>query len=210
MSFFAAAVATIVSVVDPVAVAPLFLAVTPGMDRGQRLSVMGRSVLIAAVILIVFAFAGRFLLRGLGITVPAFSMAGGILLLLIAIDMLFARTSRTKETPEEGMEALRSTDVSVFPLAVPILAGPGAIATVILYMSEAGTDVGQIVAVLAAIAIALIASYLTMRLSALLLLLLRETGVNVISRVMGILLAALAVQFILNGINTYYHHTLSH
>jgi multiple antibiotic resistance protein len=210
MSFFAAAVATIVSVVDPVAVAPLFLAVTPGMDRGQRLSVMGRSVVIAAVILIVFAFAGRFLLRGLGITVPAFSMAGGILLLLIAIDMLFARTSRTKETPEEGMEALRSTDVSVFPLAVPILAGPGAIATVILYMSEAGTDVGQIVAVLAAIAIALIASYLTMRLSALLLLLLRETGVNVISRVMGILLAALAVQFILNGINTYYHHTLSH
>src|SRR5436305_7561510 len=116
MSFFAAAVATIVSVVDPVGIAPLFLAVTPTLDRAGRLAVMRRSVLIAAVILVLFAFAGRYLLQGLGITVPAFSMAGGILLLLIAVDMLFARTSRTKETSEEGMEALQSTDVSVFPL----------------------------------------------------------------------------------------------
>lgn len=210
MSFFAAAIATIVSVVDPVGIAPLFLAVTPDLDRGARLNVMRRAILIAAVILVIFAFAGRFLLQSLGITVPAFSMAGGILLLLISIDMLFARPSRTRETPEEGMEALQSTDVSVFPLAIPILAGPGAIATVILYMSQAGTDVGQIAAVMGAIAIALVASYLSMRLSNVLLLALRETGVHVISRVMGILLAALAVQFILNGINTYYHHTLTH
>jgi multiple antibiotic resistance protein len=210
MSFFAAAIATIVSVVDPVGIAPLFLAVTPDLAPDERRGVMRRAVIIAAVILVVFAFAGRFLLRGLGITVPAFSMAGGILLLLISIDMLFARPSRTRETPEEGMEALHSTDVSVFPLAVPILAGPGAIATVILYMSEAGTDVGQVAAVLGAIAIALVACYLAMRVSSVLLLVLRETGVHVISRVMGILLAALAVQFILNGISTYYHHTLAH
>ena len=210
MSFFAAAVATIVSVVDPVGIAPIFLALTPQMDRPQRLRTMWRAVAVAAVILVVFAFTGRFLLRGLGITVPAFSIAGGVLLLLIAIDMLFARPSRTRGTPEEGMEALASQDVSVFPLAVPILAGPGAIATVILYMAQAGTDVGQIAAVMGAIAMALVASYITMRASALLLVLLRETGVHVISRVMGILLAALAVQFILNGVNVYYHHTLSH
>jgi multiple antibiotic resistance protein len=124
--------------------------------------------------------------------------------------MLFARPSRTRETPEEGLEALASQDVSVFPLAIPILAGPGAIATVILYMAQAGTEPGQVAAVLGAIAIALVASYLAMRVSALLLLVLRATGVHVISRVIGILLAALAVQFILNGVNTYYHHTLTH
>src|SRR5947209_12418326 len=167
MSFFAAAVATIVSVVDPVGIAPLFLALTPEMDRSERLSTMRRAVLIAAVILVLFAFAGRFFLQALGITVPAFSIAGGVLLLLIAIDMLFARPSRTRETPEEGMEALASQDVSVFPLAIPILAGPGAIATVILYIAQAGTDPGQIAAVLGAILIALLASYLAMRVSAL-------------------------------------------
>lgn len=210
MSFFAAALATIVSVVDPVGIAPIFLALTPQMTRVEQLGVMRRSVMIAAVILVVFAFAGRYFLHGLGITVPAFSIAGGVLLLLIAIDMLFARPSRTRETPEEGLEALASQDVSVFPLAIPILAGPGAIATVILYMAQAGTDVGEVAAVLGAIAIALVASYLAMRVSALLLLVLRATGVHVISRVIGILLAALAVQFILNGVNTYYHHTLSH
>jgi MarC family membrane protein len=210
MSFFAAALATIVSVVDPVGIAPIFLALTPQMTRVEQLGVMRRSVMIAAVILVVFAFAGRYFLQGLGITVPAFSIAGGVLLLLIAIDMLFARPSRTRETPEEGLEALASQDVSVFPLAIPILAGPGAIATVILYMAQAGTDVGEVAAVLGAIAIALVASYLAMRVSALLLLVLRATGVHVISRVIGILLAALAVQFILNGVNTYYHHTLSH
>lgn len=209
MAFFAAAVATIVSVVDPVGIAPLFLALTPLVDPAQKLVIMRRAVLVSAVILILFAFAGRFLLQALGITVPAFSIAGGILLMLIAIDMLFARPSRTRETPEEGMEALRSTDVSVFPLAIPILSGPGSIATVILYMSQAGTNVGQIAAVLGAIAIALVASYISMRLSGAVLTLLRETGVHVVSRVMGILLAALAVQFILNGIAAYYHHTLA-
>jgi len=209
MAFFAASLTTIFSVVDPFSIAPLFLALTPNVDGRERLRLMRRAVLVATVILFAFAAAGRSLLSFLGITVPAFSIAGGILLLLVAIDMLFARPSRTRETPEEGMEALRSTDISVFPLAIPILSGPGAIVTVVLYMSQAGTDPTKILSVLASIAIALLASYLAMRLSTLVLRLLRETGVHVIGRVMGILLAALAVQFVLNGVNTYWH-TLSH
>lgn len=171
---------------------------------------MRRATLVAAAILFVFAFVGRYLLSALGITVPAFSIAGGILLLLISIDMLFGRTSRTKETPEEGMEALLGSDISVFPLAIPIVAGPGAIATVVLYMSQAGTDASKVISVLAALTISLVAVYLSMRLSGVVLVLLRETGVHVVGRVMGILLAALAVQFILNGIGTYYHHSLVH
>jgi len=204
-AFFAAAVATIFSVVDPVGIAPLFLALTPAVSPGERLRVMRRATVVSAVILLLFAAAGRTLLVFLGITVPAFSIAGGVLLLLISIDMLFARLSRTRETPEEEVEAQSSSDISVFPLAIPIISGPGSIATVILYMSQAGTDVRKILAVLAAITIALVASYLSMRASGLVLRVLGATGVHVVGRVMGILLAALAVQFILNGVGQYYH-----
>jgi multiple antibiotic resistance protein len=208
VAYFLAALATIFSVIDPVGISPLFIALTPEMDSREKLSVMRRATLVASVIMFLFAFVGRSLLTALGITVPAFSIAGGILLLLIAIDMLFGRTSRTKETPEEGMEALLTNDISVFPLAIPIVAGPGAIATVVLYMSQAGTDASKVLSVLAALAISLLAVYLSMRLSGVVLLVLRETGVHVVGRVMGILLAALAVQFILNGIGAYYHHSL--
>ena len=209
MAFFLASLATIVSVVDPVGIAPLFLALTPGILPADRARVIRRAIVVATIVLLSFAAGGRTLLSSLGITVPAFSIAGGVLLLLIAVDMLFARTSRTRETPEEEAEALKSSDVSVFPLAIPILSGPGAIATVVLYMSQAGTDAWKIIAVLAAILISLIASYLSMRLSALLLRVLGETGVHVIGRVMGILLAALAVQFVLNGVAVYYHQSLA-
>lgn len=209
MAFFASALVTIFIVVDPIAIAPLFLALTPTMQAGEKLRIMRRAVLVAAGILVVFAAVGRQLLNSLGITIPAFYIAGGILLLLIAIDMLFARPSRTRETPEEGAEALRSTDISVFPLAVPILSGPGSIASVVLYMSLAGTDILKIVAVLGALAISLAAAYLSMRLSGLVLRLLGETGIHVVGRVMGILLAALAIQFVLNGVATYWHHQLA-
>jgi MarC family membrane protein len=208
-AFVTSVLVTVLIVVDPVAIAPLFLGLTPRMSEQQKRQIMRKSVLVAAVILIAFAAGGRFLLQALGIGMPAFYIAGGILLLLIAIDMLFARPSRTRETPEEGLEALGSPDISVFPLAIPILSGPGAIATVVLYMSLAGTDPIKIVAVLASIVVALVASYLSMRLSAMLVRLLRETGIHVVGRVTGILLAALAVQLALNGIASY-SHTLSH
>jgi multiple antibiotic resistance protein len=209
VAFFAGALATIFSVIDPVGVAPLFLALTPQLEQAERLKVMRRAVLVAGIILLVFAVGGRAVLGALGITQPAFSIAGGILLLLIAIDMLFARPSRARETPEEGMAALHSADVSVFPLAIPILSGPGSIAAVLLYMSNAGTDVLKIAAVLASLAISLAAAYIAMRLSTVVLRILGETGINVIGRVIGILLAALAIQFVLNGIGAYYHQSLA-
>jgi multiple antibiotic resistance protein len=210
VAFFAAALATIISVVDPVGVAPLFLALTPTLTSQQRLPVMRRAIIVAGVILLAFAALGRNLLQALGISQPAFSIAGGILLMLVAVDMLFARTSRARETPEEELAAQTSTDVSVFPLAIPILSGPGAIATVVLYMSQAGSDALKIASVIAALLIALIASYVSMRLSMVLLRVLGQTGVFVVGRVLGILLAALAVQFVLNGVAAYYHHSLTH
>jgi multiple antibiotic resistance protein len=210
LSFFAATLATIFSVIDPVGIAPIFLSLTPRMTGEYRIKTIGRAVFIAAIILYAFAAAGRGLLTTLGITVPAFSIAGGVLLLLVAVDMLFARVSRTRETPEEQEEAQESADISVFPLATPLIAGPGAIVTVVLYMSQAQGNLGDIVAVLLSILIALAACYVSMRLSTLLLRVLGETGVNVIGRIMGILLAALAVQFLLNGVSSYYHTVLAH
>jgi multiple antibiotic resistance protein len=204
-SFFAASFATIFSVIDPIGIAPLFLSLTPEIAPEFHVRTMRRAVIVAAVILYAFAAVGRALLTSLGITVAAFSIAGGILLLLVAIDMLFARASRTRGTPEEEVEARASADISVFPLAIPIISGPGAIVTVVLYMSQANGDVGKIAAVLASILIALIACYVSMRLSGLLIRVLGETGVHVVGRVMGILLAALAVQFVLNGVSGYYH-----
>jgi multiple antibiotic resistance protein len=209
VAFLASALVTILIVMDPISIAPLFLALTPGMKPAEKLRTMRRAVLVAGGVLIVFAAVGRVLLRSLGITIPAFYIAGGILLLLISIDMLFARPSRTRETPEEGAEALRSTDISVFPLAVPILSGPGTIASVVLYMSLAGTDPLKIAAVLASIVIALVANYASMRLSGLILRVFSETGIHVAGRVMGILLAALAIQFVLNGVATYWHQHLA-
>lgn len=209
LAFFTGALVTIFIVVDPVAIAPLFLSLTTDMTERQKRGVMRRAVVVAASILLVFAAAGRPLLAALGISVPAFYIAGGILLLLIAIDMLFARPSRTRGTPEEELEALHSADISVFPLAIPILSGPGSIATVVLYMSLAGTDVVKIAAVLLSLAISLLAAYISMRLGGVVVRVLGDTGIHVVGRVMGILLAALAVQFALNGISSYYH-TLAH
>lgn len=208
MSFFVSTLVTIFIVVDPVAISPLFISLTPGMSSQNKRRVMLRAVIVAAGIMALFAAVGKALLGALGITVPAFYIAGGVLLLLIAIDMLFARPSRTRGTPEEEVEARHSEDISVFPLAIPILAGPGAIATIVLYMSLAGTDPLKIGAVLASVALSLLAAYLSMRLSGLVVRVLGETGVHVIGRVMGILLAALAMQFVLNGITQYYHHGL--
>jgi len=205
VEFFIQSLATIFSVVDPVGIAPIFIALTPGMATASKLRIMRNAVTVAFIILFAFAAIGRILLRSLGITLPAFYISGGVLLLLIAIDQLFARASRTRETPEEQGEALKSADISVFPLAIPILSGPGAIATVILYMSLAGTNALRILAVLASISIALLAAYLVMRLSGVVVRLLGETGIHVVGRIIGIILAALAVQFILNGIAAYYH-----
>jgi len=157
-------------------------------------------VTVAAGIMITFALVGHPLLQLLGISLHAFYIAGGILLFLIAIDMLFARPSRTRETPEEAEEGRMASDVSVFPLAIPIMSGPGSMATIVLFMSQAGTDWLKIGSVAIALAVALSCSFAIMLLSTRIMQILRTTGVAVIGRVMGVILAALATQFVINGV----------
>jgi multiple antibiotic resistance protein len=199
------ALVTFFTIIDPVGLAPIFIGLTAHQSDAQRQRVVTRAVLISAGIIAFFALVGRFLLNSLGINLYAFNIAGGALLFLVAVDMLFGRPSGTRETRQEEEEAMTREDISVFPLAIPMIAGPGTIATTILYIGQAATNVYELLAVAGAIAAALVAAWLVMRSSVWIVHHVSRTGILVLSRILGILLAALAVQFILNGIAAFAH-----
>jgi multiple antibiotic resistance protein len=190
-------------VVDPFGIVPFFISLTAGFDTRRRRATILKAGAIAFVVLLLFILAGNAILRFLGIQPGSFYIAGGILLFLVSIDLLFGKPGRTKTSPPEpGAEAQRQAerdDVSIFPLAVPMLAGPGTITTILLYVS-AGRGAGEIGVLTACVAVALACAMLTMSLSATFLRVLGRTGVSVIERIMGIVLAGLSVQFVYDGI----------
>jgi multiple antibiotic resistance protein len=201
MDFFIQALVTLFVAVEPVALVPAFAALTAKMDPAERRRTAVNAALIAGGILIVFAVAGRALLDALGIGLPAMRIAGGLLLLLLAIDMVFARESGLRSTTaSEQAETLTRHDVTVFPLAVPLIAGPAAITATILLMGEAKGALPRQALVLAILCGVLAVALLVMLGASQLMRLLGVTGVNVVTRVLGILLAALAVQFMLDGL----------
>jgi multiple antibiotic resistance protein len=179
---------------------PLTLASTVGVESHARQRIVNQAVAVGAGIILVMGLTGRTLLHYLGITLAAFTIAGGILLFLIAIDMLFARRPGTKQTDEEAREAVERENPAVFPLAVPMIAGPGTIATVLLLGSMTRGSAEGIAIIFAAYAAALAVTWACMSLATSLLRVIGNTGVHVITRLLGIILAALAVQFVLNGI----------
>ncbi|MGH8291904.1 MAG: MarC family protein [Gammaproteobacteria bacterium] len=188
-------------VIDPIGLAPMFGAITRGGGQLHRRRMAIKGTILATAILLVFAASGDWLLRMLGISFPAFKIAGGALLFLIAIDMVFARQSGGRSATErEEEEGKTKEDVSVFPLAFPLIAGPGALATILIMVSEAHGKalmyIGILVVVLLVLGITLGCLLLTNRL----MKLLGETGANVIGRLFGVILAALAVQFMVDGI----------
>lgn len=198
--FAATAFATAFTIIDPVGMIPFSLAVTAGSSARARAAIVDRAVIIAGAVIAVMGLAGRPLLEYLGITLPAFTIAGGILLFLIAIDMLFARRTGTKSTDAEEQEAAQIENPAVFPLAVPMIAGPGTIATVLLLINLTHDDSGRLAIVFLAFVAALVATWLCMRAATLVLRVIGTTGVHVVTRLLGIILAALAVQFVLNGL----------
>lgn len=200
MNTFFVAFATLFATVGVADIAFIFAALTKDNTPAQRRLFATRGVLVALAILLFFAVLGNAILDVFGITIPALRTAGGILLLLIAIDMVFARHSGgTGTTDEEELEARKSHDISVFPLAMPLMAGPGAISAVILLTTGAQTDL-EFWLVLAAIVVILALAWLTLLIAIPIQRLLGLTGLSVVSRVVGILLAALAVQFVFDGI----------
>ncbi len=202
MNTFLVAFATLFATVGVADIAFIFAALTKDNTPAQRRLFATRGVLVALAILLFFAVLGNAILDVFGITIPALRTAGGILLLLIAIDMVFARHSGgTGTTDEEEIEARQSHDISVFPLAMPLMAGPGAISAVILLTTGATSDL-EFWLVLAAIVVILALCWLTLLIAIPIQRLLGLTGLSVVSRVVGILLAALAVQFVFDGIKT--------
>ncbi|MGA8535331.1 MAG: MarC family protein [Candidatus Tumulicola sp.] len=198
--FVATAFATAITIIDPIGMIPMTLGATARVSPQRRNQIIDQAVLVAAGIILFMGLVGRALLDYLGITLPAFMIAGGILLFLIAIDMLFARPTGAKRTEAEEREAAAGENPAVFPLAVPMIAGPGTIATVLLLVNLSHGDRLDLAIVAVAYAVALLATWLCMRGSTLLLRLISTTGIHVTSRLLGIILAALAVQFVINGL----------
>jgi multiple antibiotic resistance protein len=201
LPFALSTLTTILLVVDPIAAVPLFLTMTAADLPEQKRRMAIRAAIATGVILASFAAAGNVIFRVLGISLGAFRIAGGALLFLLAVDMLRAQRSRQRTSPEEESEAVGRDDISIFPLAIPMLAGPGAISTVMVLVSRA-QQAWQLGVVLAAIVIAATASAVILCGALRVEKRLGRTGMNVLQRVMGLILAATAVQFIVDGVIT--------
>lgn len=179
---------------------PFTVTTTQRFDAPRRSRIIDQAIFVASIVMLIMGLIGPLVLQYLGITLPAFTIAGGILLFLISIDMLFARQTGARGTQEEEREAQAGENPAVFPLAIPMIAGPGTIATVMLLVNLSRGNVLRLLTVLAAYAVALAITWLFMRGASRFQHRLGTTGIHVVTRVLGILLAALAVQFVINGV----------
>ncbi|HET7565384.1 MAG TPA: MarC family protein [Gemmatimonadaceae bacterium] len=188
---------SILFIVDPIAVIPTYLVITQGETTAQRQDTARRACIAAAVLLVVFATAGKLIFQLFGITLPAFRIAGGLILWLVAMDMLRGERT-TQESPVEISEGTQKEDVAVTPLAVPMLAGPGAISTVVVLAGQART-IPQHIIVYLSIVLTAVLSWIALRIGERLVVWLGETGIRVTTRIMGLMLAAVAIQFVITG-----------
>jgi multiple antibiotic resistance protein len=187
-------------VVDPFAVIPLFLSITQGDDDTKKGRTALRAAAVTTVTLLAFAATGSLIFRLFGITLGAFRIAGGILLFLLALDMVRAQHSRVRVSPEEQTEGVQKEDVAIIPLGIPMLAGPGSIAIVIVLMSHARGSPARMGIVVGCVLLTGVLTFLILRAAVALQRTLHQTGLNILNRVMGLLLAAVAVQFVVNGV----------
>jgi multiple antibiotic resistance protein len=198
--FSVLALSSIFFLVDPFAALPTFLAVTAGQDDAKRRKTARKASLTAFVVLTTFAVAGSFIFKMFGITLPAFEIAGGVILLLIGLDMLEAKRSPTQESSSETAEAASKDDVGIVPLGIPMLAGPGAITSVMVLVGQVpGLMSWEMGAIVGSIAITAAICYVVLGGAARVARLMGETGIRILVRIMGLLLVALAVQYFVNG-----------
>ncbi len=208
IQFGLTAFVTLLVVVDPFGVTPIFVVLTRGMTSAERRATVTRAVTVALSVALFFMLAGRAVLDYLGVTVNAFSISGGILLFLTALPMLFGERPGL-QSPEPEEQRTIDASIAVFPIAIPLLSGPGAIATILLLSTRALNDVWHLAILALATALVYLIALITLRLSQSIITRLGEGRVHVITRVLGILLAALAVQFVLNGVAGYVKTLLS-
>lgn len=203
LQFTITAFVMLIVVINPVAVAPVFVGVTRGLSGSDRRAVLNRAVIVAYGVALFFLLAGRVMLSYLGVSMHAFAVSGGILLFLIALPMLFGQRSSLQsqagnEQPGGG------EDVAIFPMAIPMLAGPGTIATVLVLATQAGRDVRRLLVLALVLGCIYVISWPILHASDRVIARMGEGKVGIITRVLGIILAALAVQYVFNGVTGYY------
>jgi multiple antibiotic resistance protein len=198
LAFFSVCFPSLFSIVDPVGIVPLYLALVGHEPRPEQRRTAIRAVITATTVLLTFAATGTRIFRFFGITMPAFKVAGGVLLSTMALEMMRARPSAVKSSPEETEGAQGKDDMAVTPIGIPLLSGPGAIASVILWSSRAGAAIEKL-ALYASIGLLGAITLLSLLFATRLVRLLGRTGINVITRIMGLILAATAAQFVIDG-----------
>lgn len=200
IELFVSSLITFFVVIDPPGCAPIYAGLTAGAPRSHVRAMAGRAVLVAGGILVVFALFGQDILRALGISLDGFRIAGGIMLFLIALEMVFEkRTQRREDRAQKMIAADEVDDVSIFPMAMPMLAGPGSIASIMLLMSR-GTGIERTLVILAALGAILVLTYFALLLAGPIMRVLGAKVEAVVTRLLGVLLAALAAQFVIDGL----------
>ena len=209
IELFGSALITFLVIIDPPGCAPIFAGLTRGAPPAHRRAMAIRSALIAWAILLFFALLGRPLLHWLGISLASFRIAGGIMLFFIALDMVFERRTERREKRAHAVEQTPEIeDVSVFPMAMPMIAGPGSIASAMLWVSRAD-DIAAVAVVLAAITIVILITLVTLLAAGPLMRLIGDKVEAAITRILGVILAALAAQFVIDGLKQSFPHVLA-
>ena len=209
MELFGSALVTFLVIIDPPGCAPIFASLTRGTPEAHRRAMAIRSTVIAWAILMFFALLGKPMLQALGISLASFRIAGGIMLFFIAIDMVFERRTERREKRAEEIEGTpEAEDISVFPMAIPMITGPGSIASAMLWISRA-EDLTHIAVVLAAITAVMLITMATLLAAGPLMRLIGEKVEAMITRILGVILAALAAQFVIDGLKQSFPHLLA-
>jgi multiple antibiotic resistance protein len=207
-SFFVTAFVSIFVTLDAVGNVPIFLSITPHNSEAERAAMVTRAVLVVFGVLVIFALFGNLIFRFFGVTIEAFRIVAGLLLLKIAFDMMEAKPARVRHTPEEDAEGALRHDVALIPLAIPLLSGPGTISNVIALTGQAAKAPSVLPAfsvLLLAIALNALIAFIALRSATAITRWLKESGMRVVTRVMGLILAAIAVQFVLTGVKDAFH-----
>jgi multiple antibiotic resistance protein len=200
LTFSLLALSSLIIIVNPLAATLTFVSLTSGMEEGARLRIASESCRYALIILVVFALLGGIILQLFGITIEAFRIGGGILLFLIGMEMVYARTSRAKLTATEKYESREAEDISMTPLAIPMIAGPGAITTTIVLMNEAVGSYFEAGIVLASILVSILLTFVMMSRSDIIVAKVGQKEFRAVNRLMGMMLIAIAVQFVIAGL----------
>ena len=203
--FYLSIVATVFAILNPIGAVPTLMVLTDGYTASEKKRVIFKSIMVASGMILGFMFLGIYIFLVLGIDISDFKVAGGILLFKVAFDMLQGKVSNTKLTPQETQESIDREAVGIVPIGTPLLAGPGTITTAMIYFNSPQYFISERIAVILAVVTVLLISYIVLRLSNPLFNRLGKTGSLIISRIMGLLLASIAIEFITSGLFTIIH-----